>query len=158
MPRCWWNRSVNLKKKHKQTIRTAYAFWCICISWTCMERSWLYSCYVFQRSTGDSSLVPAPSHGEEGSGTMCIPNLFCWNAEVTCINLFTMHNYNIQFTFSYTWIGMATSTETFCLGCGDDISHRVHDRRYLTTNDVAKRVIRAWKSLLEQKLALMARH
>ena len=39
---------------------------------------------------GVSSLVPAPSHGEEGSGTMRIPNSFCWNAEVTCINLFVM--------------------------------------------------------------------
>ena len=37
------------------------------------------------------SLVPTSLHREEGSRTMHIPNSFCWNAEVTCINLFVMH-------------------------------------------------------------------
>ena len=46
-------------------------------------------------------------------------------------------------------IGMATSTETFCLGCGNGILHRVHDKRY-------SRLV--MESLLKPKLTLMARH
>ena len=41
---------------------------------------------------------------------------------------------------------MATSTKT---GYGDDISHRVHDRRYLTTSDAGEEVIGIWESLLD---------
>ena len=43
-------------------------------------------------------------------------------------------------------------TEYFCLGCGDDISHRVHDRRNLTTTDAGKRVLKIWESFLVSKL------
>ena len=106
---------------------------------------------IFTKVLHRVSLVPAPSHGEEGSGTMSITNLFYWNAEVTCINLFVVCNYHIRFKFCTheSAIGMATSTETYCLGCGDDISHRVHDKRY-------SRLV--MESLLKPKLALMARH
>ena len=63
--------------------------WFVCV---CLLPRNLGECFVslvFETIAG-SSLVPAPSHGEEGSGTMRITNLFCWNAEVTCINLFVM--------------------------------------------------------------------
>ena len=51
---------------------------------------WLLITPAILQLLHQTSLIPAPSHGEEGSGTMRITNLFCWNAEVKCIHLFVM--------------------------------------------------------------------
>ena len=44
-------------------------------------------------------------------------------------------------------------TSLVCLGCGNDISERRHDRRNFESSDARKRVLNVWEFFMEKKIA-----